>query len=135
MANRSFFRNQYSNQVDVVSIYISLTAAADIEAAASADQYAIDLGAGYLLATGGATRSAEGVLRLKLRDSYNKLLAWSVGSDVEDCVVKKDASDVDGSAGSGNVVDFEFFTAGSAADPDGAEILIRLDLRNSTVGE
>jgi len=124
MANRSFQRDQFTNEVNVVRLYAKVTGAADVQA----DGYTVNSGSGYISTV---TRTAEGEFKCNLADSYAAFLGGNVLIGKDDSVARFTAEDVD--SATAPYVQFEVFSAGSAADPDSAVMYIELILRNSSV--
>ena len=123
MADRNFYRDQYTNEANVTRIYCKVTAAADV----AADGYTVAAGSGYVSSV---TRTAEGTFTLDLADAYPAFLGVHATISKADTTIQFSAEDV---AGTTPTVTLKTITAGSAADPDSATMYFELVLRNSSV--
>lgn len=123
MANRNFNRYQ-ALEKEVKAIY------ADVAIGASG---APTLTAGLGVAS--IEKNDTGDYTVTLQDAYNRLMSMSIqhgAAAAEDLTFQLVAEDVDGA----KTVNFLCLTAGTETDPsDGSRLLIKFELKNSSVGE
>ena len=124
MANRNFNRYQ-ALEKEIKAIY------ADVAIGASG---APTLTKGLGIAS--IVRDSAGTYSITLDDKYNRLMSSSVTQIVtggaEDLSFQLDSEDVDGT----KVIVLVCHAAGTDTDPsDGSRLLIKFELKNSSVGE
>ena len=132
MANRSFYSNAYSLEVDVCSLFVEINIGAAGAVSSSS-------GLGIASVT---KESAAGQYTIRLTDSYNKLLWASVillddtNSDPATAAVEARilSEDVDNASTPNIVIQGIALDDGAAANfVSGAKLLVKIEHRNSSV--
>lgn len=123
MSDRQFPNSgrMYCNEYFPVAIFGKITAAADV----AANGYTVTEGGEFITSV---TRTAEGVARILLSDTYNQLLSVQAILSLDDYTVHYTAEDVDGST---PYIDLTFRTGAADTDPDSAIIFLAIHLKNS----
>ena len=123
MANRNFHRVQsLSREVKVLHAKVSI-------GASGAPTLSSDLSIGVA----SISRDSQGVYIVTLDDKYNNLLHFNVmmlEATAEDLTFQVESEDVDGA----KTIQFQCKAAAVETDPsDGSVLLIRIELKNSSV--
>jgi hypothetical protein len=125
MANRNFPSGPVRASDELVMISLRATGAADVQA----NGYTLNDGAQYVASV---ARTAEGIARITLRDTYHRFLGASVVPSI--ARIPAISAQAPQAAG-GATVDITFFNdAGAASDPDSAVLYIVLSFAQSSVG-
>jgi hypothetical protein len=132
LANRNFYSNAYSLELDVVSLFVEINIGAAGAVSSSS-------GLGIASVT---KESAAGQYTIRLTDSYNKLLWASVillddtNSDPATAAVEARilSEDVDNTSTPNIVIQGIALDDGAPANfVSGAKLLVKIELRNSSV--
>lgn len=121
MANRNFHRVQSLSR-ESKTVYAKASVVSNVSEKSKNDSVGVE----------SVTVSGTGVVTVKLEDKYNSLLhasIQSVGSATVDNMFVITSEDV---AGTKEIV-FQNVEAGAAADIDDCELLVKLELKNTSV--